>query len=80
MENKKKKGRRGREEEMKKPSLRYGTLYRFVWNYEFLYGILKFCMDFHAIVPKPRVLLGFHPNLKMIESKVGKTLNSIRRI
>ena len=27
-----------------------------------------------------RVLLGFHPNPKIIESKVGKTLNGTRRI
>ena len=27
-----------------------------------------------------RVLLGFHPNPKIIENKVGKTLNSTRRI
>ena len=27
-----------------------------------------------------RVLLGFHSNPKIIESKVGKTLNSTRRI
>ena len=28
---------------------------------------------------KPRVLLGFHLILKIMESKVGKTLNSTRR-
>ena len=43
------------------------------------------CMNFHAIVwiiacPKPRVLLGFHPNPKIIESKVGKTLNGTREV
>ena len=32
------------------------------------------------ILPKPRVLLGFHLNPKIMESKVGKTLNSIIRI
>ena len=32
------------------------------------------------ILPKPRVLLGFHPNLIIMESKVDKTLNSIIRI
>ena len=31
------------------------------------------------ILPKPRVLLGFHPNPKIMESKVDKTLNSTRR-
>ena len=36
------------------------------------------------VVSKPRVLLGFHlgfhPNPKIMESKVGKTLNSTIRI
>ena len=32
------------------------------------------------MVSKPRVLLGFHHNPKIIESKVGKTLNGIRRV
>ena len=32
------------------------------------------------VVPKPRILLGFHPNPKIRESKVGKTLNSTIRI
>ena len=49
------------------------------------YGVLKFCMNFHAIVwlvdcPKPRVLLGFHHNPKIIEGKVVKTLNGTRRM
>ena len=32
---------------------------------------LWFCMI--IILPKPRVLLGFHLNPKIMESKVGKT-------
>ena len=32
------------------------------------------------ILPKPRVLLGFHPNPKIMDSNVGKTLNSTIRI
>ena len=32
------------------------------------------------ILPKPRVLLGFHHNPKIMESNVGKTLNSAIRI
>ena len=32
------------------------------------------------MVSKPRVLLGFHHNPKIIESKVGKTLNGTRRV
>ena len=39
---------------------------------------LWFCMI--KILPKPRVLLGFHLNPKIMESKVGKTLNSTIRI
>ena len=33
-----------------------------------------------SMVSKPRVLLGFHPNPKIIESNVGKTLNGTRRV
>ena len=32
------------------------------------------------MVFKPRVLLGFHPNLRFLESRVGKTLNGPREI
>ena len=32
------------------------------------------------ILPKPRVLLGFHLKPKIMESKVGKTLNITIRI
>ena len=48
-----------------------------VWNLDFWYGTTKFdygslvCMI--IILPKPRVLLGFHLNPKIMESKVGKT-------
>ena len=28
----------------------------------------------------PRVLLGFHPNPRFLESRVGKTLNDTRRV
>ena len=31
------------------------------------------------ILPKPRVFLGFHLNPKIMESKVGKTPNGIRK-
>ena len=30
------------------------------------------------MVFKPKILLGFHPKPKIIESKVGKTLNGTR--
>ena len=74
IEKKKKKKKRRRREEKKreeeaKPK-RYGTT-------KLEYGSLV-CMI--IILPKPRVLLGFHLNLKIMESKVGKTLNSIIRI
>ena len=49
---------------------RYGTT-------KFEYGSLV-CMI--IILLKPSVLLGFHPNPKIMESKVGKTLNSPIRI
>ena len=54
-----------------------------VWNLGFLYGTINSCMNFHTIawllvVPKPRVLLGFHLNPIIMEDKVGKTLDSIR--
>ena len=32
------------------------------------------------MVFKPRVLLGFHPNSRFLESRVGKTLNGTRKI
>ena len=31
------------------------------------------------MVFKPRVLLGFHPNSRFLESRVGKTLNGTRK-
>ena len=63
--------RKGREEEEKKKRRRevqarlkrYGTT-------KFDYGSLV-CMI--IILPKPRGLLGFHLNPKIMESKVGKT-------
>ena len=61
-----------------------------VWNFGFLvwkpalimnsmrFGMyLWVCMM--IILLKPRVLLGFHLNPKIMESKVDKTLNSTRR-
>ena len=58
------------------------------------FGILKFCMDtcfglYRATLDirisclafdLSRVLLGFHPNPRFLESRVGKTLNGTRRI
>ena len=50
-----------------------------------LHGILKFYMNFHVCIvislfQKPRVLLGFLPNPKILKSKLGKTLNRTRNI
>ena len=76
MEKKRRRGkerRRGRgreEEERRSQDQRYGTT-------KLEYGSLV-CMI--IILPKPRVLLGFHLNPKILESKVGKTLNSTIRI
>ena len=64
-------GRRRREEkEEGDQAKRYGTT-------KLEYGSLV-CMI--IILPKPRVLLGFHFNPKIMESKVSNTLNSIIRI
>ena len=38
------------EEEEKRKRRKEEKKSKKVWNYELLYGILKFCMDFHAIV------------------------------
>ena len=39
--------------------------------YEIWYGSYGICMI--IILPKPRVLLEFHPNPKIMEIKVGKS-------
>ena len=71
MEKKRRRGKeRRREEKRKGRPKRYGTT-------KFEYGSLV-CMI--IILPKPRVLLGFHPNPIIMESKVDKTLNSTRNI
>ena len=44
--------------------------------YEIWYGSYGICMI--IILPKPRVLLGFHPKPIVMESKVDKTLNNTR--
>ena len=72
-EKKRKRKRRRREERRRREvqqAKRYGTT-------KFEYGSLV-CMIIN--LPKPMVLLGFHPNPKIMESKVGKTLNSTIRI
>ena len=68
---------RGREEEEKRGSRREVQQAKRYGTTKLEYGSLV-CMI--IILPKPRVLLGFHLNPKIMESKVGKTLNSIIRI
>ena len=69
-------------EEPRSSKPRYGTLI-FVWKLTLIMNSMKFGMDLWVckmiILPKPRVFLGFHPNPKIMESKVDKTLNSTRR-
>ena len=65
-----KKKRREEEGEKFKQDQRYGTT-------KLEYGSLV-CMI--IILPKPRVFLGFHLNPIIMESMVGKTLNSTRKV
>ena len=59
-----------------------------VWIFGFLYGNYELCMGVCVFGPcygflwffKSRVLLGFHPNPRFLESRVGKTLNGTRRV
>ena len=62
---------RGREAKIK---LRYGT----TWAFKALNGFPCNCMVISCL--QPRVLLGFHPNPIIIESKVDKTIKSTRSI
>ena len=54
-----------------------------VWKLTLIMNSMRFGMDLGVcimiILHKPRVLLGFHLNPKIMESKVDKTLNSTRR-
>ena len=81
-------GREGREEEEEDVGAKIKA--NKVWNFGFLvwkptlimnsmrFGMyLWVCMLINLL--KPRVLLGFHLNPKIMESKVDKTLNSTRR-
>ena len=55
----------------------------FLWKLTLVMNSMRFGMDLWVCMiinlPKPRVLLGFHLIPKIMESKVGKTLNSTRR-
>ena len=68
-ERKEKKKKKKEEEEAK---LRYGS-YGFCMELMNLYGIMCILtMVGTSMVSKPRFLLGFHPNPRINESKVGK--------
>ena len=70
------------EEEEKKKTREGESQAKKVWKLTLIMDSMRFGMDlwFCMIIflPKPRVLLGFHPNPITMESKVDKTLNSIR--
>ena len=58
-------------------------LWIFVWKLTLIMNSMRFGIDIWVCMMinllKPRVLLGFHLIPKIMESKVGKTLNSTRR-
>ena len=72
---KKKKKKKRKKRRSSKP--RYGTL-NFVWKPTLIMDSMRFGMDLWVcmmiILLKPRVLLGFHLNPKIMESKVEKNL------
>ena len=78
-----KKGRRGRRREEEegggfKPRSSQGMkLWIFVWKLTLVMNSMRFGMDLWVCMMinllKPRVLLGFHLNPKIKESRVGKT-------
>ena len=72
------------EEKRKKEESSQGMeLWIFVWKLTLIMNSMRFGMDLWVCMMinllKPRVLLGFHLIPKIMESKVGKTLNSTRR-
>ena len=69
--------RRRKEEEEDGGSKRYGTMTMSKNSSKIWYESLVL-YDYY--LAKPRVLLGFHPNTIIMESKVDKTLNSTRSI
>ena len=77
-------GEEKREEEKRKRKKRRGRRRNQakVWKRTLIMDSMRFGMDLWfcmiIILPKPRVLLGFYLNPIIMESKVDKTLNSIR--
>ena len=76
-EGKEKKKKKKEKEEAKLKVWIFGVLYG---NYKFCMGLCIWTMVGIYMVFKPRVLLGFHPNPRFLESRVGKTLNGTRRV
>ena len=77
--------RRRREEKKRRREIKQKgmELLIFVWKLTLVMNSMRFGMDLWVCMMiyllKPRVLLGFHLIPKIMESKVGKTLNSTRR-
>ena len=73
-------GRRWRSQDQANKVWNFGFL---VWKLTLIINSMRFGMYLWVcmmiILLKPRVLLGFHLNPKIMESKVDKTLNSTRR-
>ena len=81
MKRKREKKRRGRGRRRRRSQAKVWILVRFDMDTCFgLYGttleIRISCLPFDF----SRVLLGFHPNPRFLESRVGKTLNGTRRV
>ena len=68
--------RRREEEEEEEEEEEGGIKAKKVWKLTLIMNPMKFCMDLWfcriIIFPKLGVLLGFHLNPKIMESKVGK--------
>ena len=83
---KEKEKRRGRErgDQAKIKAKKVWNFGFLVWKLTFLMNSMRFGMDLWVcmmiILLKPRVLLEFHLNPKIMESKLGKTLNRTRNI
>ena len=75
--------RREEEEEEEEEKKRKRRSSKKVWELTLIMNSMRFGMDLWfcmiIILTKPRVLLRFHLIPKIMESKVGKTLNSARR-
>ena len=78
--------RREEKEEDRGAKIKANKVWKFgflVWKPTLIMNYMRFGMYLWVcmmiILLKPRVLLGFHLNPKIMESKVDKTLNSTRR-